>query len=157
MNFELHTWAIAQRLNALAAARPECKGMGDTLLEIHEDFAVVLQGLGREHRQPGRPDGGAVCAQRLPAEQAAAERLEALTAAHPKPKVTQSVGEPMSTFPILAIGEFFVAVDNANLVPEESFGAIAELERGRSGAHLTDFRALHSTLRRGANQRAGTD
>ena len=31
---------------------------------------------------------------------------------------------------------------------------IAELERGRSGAHLTDFRALHSTLRRGANQRA---
>jgi lipid-A-disaccharide synthase len=31
---------------------------------------------------------------------------------------------------------------------------IAELERGRSGAHLTDFRALHWALRRGANQRA---
>ncbi len=31
---------------------------------------------------------------------------------------------------------------------------IAELERGRNGAHLTDFRALHASLRRGANQRA---
>ncbi len=31
---------------------------------------------------------------------------------------------------------------------------IAELERGRAGAHLTDFRALHASLRRGANQRA---
>jgi hypothetical protein len=31
INFELHTWAIAQRLNAVCAARPECKGLGDTL------------------------------------------------------------------------------------------------------------------------------
>lgn len=31
INFELHRWAIAQRINALAAARPECKGIGDTL------------------------------------------------------------------------------------------------------------------------------
>ena len=31
INFELHVWAIAQRLNALCGARPECKGMGDTL------------------------------------------------------------------------------------------------------------------------------
>src|SRR6516165_4096121 len=31
INFELHVWAVAQRLNALAAARPECKGMGETL------------------------------------------------------------------------------------------------------------------------------
>ena len=30
INFELHRWAIAQRLNALCAARPECKGLGDT-------------------------------------------------------------------------------------------------------------------------------
>jgi hypothetical protein len=31
INFELHVWAIAQRLTALALARPECKAMGDTL------------------------------------------------------------------------------------------------------------------------------
>ena len=31
INFELHVWAIAQRLNALAGARPECKGLGETL------------------------------------------------------------------------------------------------------------------------------
>jgi hypothetical protein len=31
INFELHTWAVAQRLNAVCAARPECKGMGPTL------------------------------------------------------------------------------------------------------------------------------
>jgi hypothetical protein len=31
INFELHVWAIAQRLNALCGARPECKGLGDTL------------------------------------------------------------------------------------------------------------------------------
>ncbi len=31
INFELHTWAIAQRINALCAARPECRGMGETL------------------------------------------------------------------------------------------------------------------------------
>ena len=30
INFELQPWAIAQRLNALCAARPECTGMGDT-------------------------------------------------------------------------------------------------------------------------------
>jgi hypothetical protein len=31
INFELHAWAIAERLNALAASRPECKGIADTL------------------------------------------------------------------------------------------------------------------------------
>jgi DNA-binding transcriptional ArsR family regulator len=31
INFELHNWAIAQRMTALCMARPECKGMGDTL------------------------------------------------------------------------------------------------------------------------------
>ncbi|TAK98821.1 MAG: AAA family ATPase [Verrucomicrobia bacterium] len=31
INFELHDWAIAQRVNALCAARSDCKGMGDTL------------------------------------------------------------------------------------------------------------------------------
>ena len=30
INFELQRWAIAQRINALATARPECKGIGDT-------------------------------------------------------------------------------------------------------------------------------
>ena len=30
INFELHAWAAAQRINALCAARPECKGMGPT-------------------------------------------------------------------------------------------------------------------------------
>ncbi len=30
INFELHGWAMAQRLNALCAARPECQGTGDT-------------------------------------------------------------------------------------------------------------------------------
>jgi len=31
INFELHRWSIGQRINALAGARPECKGLGDTL------------------------------------------------------------------------------------------------------------------------------
>ena len=31
INFELHVWAVAQRINALCAARPECKGMGQSL------------------------------------------------------------------------------------------------------------------------------
>ncbi len=31
---------------------------------------------------------------------------------------------------------------------------LRELERGRAGNHLTDFRMLHGSLRRGANQRA---
>jgi hypothetical protein len=31
VNFELHEWAIAERLKALAAARPECKGLEETL------------------------------------------------------------------------------------------------------------------------------
>ncbi len=31
---------------------------------------------------------------------------------------------------------------------------ISELERGRAGNHLTDYRMLHGSLRRGANQRA---
>jgi RecA-family ATPase len=31
INFELHTWAIAERLNAICAARPECTSFADTL------------------------------------------------------------------------------------------------------------------------------
>lgn len=31
INFELHPWAIAERLNAIASSRPDCKGIGDTL------------------------------------------------------------------------------------------------------------------------------
>ena len=31
INFELHVWAVAQRINALCAARPDCKAMGKTL------------------------------------------------------------------------------------------------------------------------------
>jgi len=31
INFELHNWAIAQRMTALCMARPDCKGMGDAL------------------------------------------------------------------------------------------------------------------------------
>ncbi len=29
INFELHPWAIAERINALCAACPECQGIGD--------------------------------------------------------------------------------------------------------------------------------
>src|SRR6516162_5064751 len=29
INFELHEWAIAQRLASICAARPECQGIGD--------------------------------------------------------------------------------------------------------------------------------
>jgi len=31
INFELHVWAVTQRINALCAARPECRGMGKSL------------------------------------------------------------------------------------------------------------------------------
>lgn len=31
INFELHRWSIGQRINALAGARPECKGLGESL------------------------------------------------------------------------------------------------------------------------------
>jgi RecA-family ATPase len=31
INFELQVWAIAQRINSIASARPECRGIGDTL------------------------------------------------------------------------------------------------------------------------------
>src|SRR5215510_3761291 len=31
INFELHGWAVGQRINALCVARPECTGIGDTL------------------------------------------------------------------------------------------------------------------------------
>jgi hypothetical protein len=31
INFELHVWAVTQRINALCGARPECKGMGKSL------------------------------------------------------------------------------------------------------------------------------
>lgn len=31
INFELHDWALGQRINALCASRPECQHLGDTL------------------------------------------------------------------------------------------------------------------------------
>ena len=31
INFELHVWAVVQRINALCGARPDCKGMGKSL------------------------------------------------------------------------------------------------------------------------------
>jgi len=31
LNFELHAWAVAERINHLCGARPECQHMGDTL------------------------------------------------------------------------------------------------------------------------------
>lgn len=47
INFELHAWAIAQRLAALCGARPECNGMGDTLhvwnLRGHNADLTVLR------------------------------------------------------------------------------------------------------------------
>jgi DNA-binding transcriptional ArsR family regulator len=47
INFELHGWAIAQRINALCAARPECKEIGDTLhlwnLRGHNTDLTVLR------------------------------------------------------------------------------------------------------------------
>ena len=42
INFELHTWAIAERLNALCAARPECTGLAETL------FIWNLRGFGAD-------------------------------------------------------------------------------------------------------------
>jgi hypothetical protein len=47
INFELHGWAIAQRINALCAARPDCGGLGDTLhlwnLRGHNTDLTVLR------------------------------------------------------------------------------------------------------------------
>jgi hypothetical protein len=47
INFELHVWAIAQRLNSLATARPECRPLGDTLhvwnLRGHNADMTVLR------------------------------------------------------------------------------------------------------------------
>jgi DNA-binding transcriptional ArsR family regulator len=47
INFELHPWAIAQRIGALVTARPECKGIGDTLhlwnLRGHNTDLTVLR------------------------------------------------------------------------------------------------------------------
>ena len=31
INFELHDWALGQRINAICAGRPECQGIGDSL------------------------------------------------------------------------------------------------------------------------------
>jgi len=45
INFELHVWAVTQRINALCAARPECRGMGKSLhvwnLRGHSDLALL--------------------------------------------------------------------------------------------------------------------
>jgi hypothetical protein len=53
INFELHAWAIAQPLNALCGARPECKGFGDTLhvwnLRGHNADLTLLQPKVEEH------------------------------------------------------------------------------------------------------------
>ena len=47
INFELHGWAIAQRLNALCAARTDCGGLGDTLhlwnLRGHNTDLTILR------------------------------------------------------------------------------------------------------------------
>ncbi len=47
LNFELHDWAIAQRLASIGAARPECHGIGDTLhlwnLRGHNADIAVLR------------------------------------------------------------------------------------------------------------------
>jgi hypothetical protein len=47
INFELHAWAIAQRLNAIAGARTDCRGFGDTLhvwnLRGHNADLTVLR------------------------------------------------------------------------------------------------------------------
>ncbi|MDB6057690.1 MAG: hypothetical protein JWO95_1534 [Verrucomicrobiales bacterium] len=47
INFELQDWAMAERVDALCAARPECKGMGDTLslwnLRGHNADLTVLR------------------------------------------------------------------------------------------------------------------
>lgn len=47
INFELHVWAIAERLNALCAARPECRGLAETLhvwnLRGHNADMTVLR------------------------------------------------------------------------------------------------------------------
>jgi hypothetical protein len=47
LNFELHDWAIAQRLASIGAARPECHGIGETLhlwnLRGHNGDLTVLR------------------------------------------------------------------------------------------------------------------
>ena len=47
LNFELHGWAIAQRLNALCAVRSDCGGLGDTLhlwnLRGHNTDLTILR------------------------------------------------------------------------------------------------------------------
>jgi hypothetical protein len=53
VNFELHAWAVAQRLNALCGARTDCKGFGDTLhvwnLRGHNTDLTVLRPKLEEH------------------------------------------------------------------------------------------------------------
>jgi hypothetical protein len=56
INFELHPWAIAQRLNSLAASRPECTGVGDTFhlwnLRGHSsDLSLLRPQLERQLQQ----------------------------------------------------------------------------------------------------------
>jgi hypothetical protein len=47
LNFELHDWAVAQRLASICAARPECQDIGDTLhlwnLRGHNADIAVLR------------------------------------------------------------------------------------------------------------------
>lgn len=53
INFELQTWAVMQRLNALCAARPECKGVGQTMnvwnLRGHNADITLLRPKLEEH------------------------------------------------------------------------------------------------------------
>src|SRR5512135_1313357 len=53
LNFELHDWAVAQRLISICGVRPECKGIGDTLhlwnLRGHNADIALLRPRLEEH------------------------------------------------------------------------------------------------------------
>ncbi len=53
LNFELHDWAVAQRLGSICGVRPECKGIGDTLhlwnLRGHNADITLLRPRLEEH------------------------------------------------------------------------------------------------------------
>ena len=63
LNFELHDWAVAQRLSSICGVRPECKGIGDTLhlwklrsengpglKLVHRSVNVAVWPVGVQHR-----------------------------------------------------------------------------------------------------------
>jgi hypothetical protein len=53
LNFELHDWAVAQRLSSICGVRPECTGIGDTLhlwnLRGHNADITLLRPRLEEH------------------------------------------------------------------------------------------------------------